>query len=119
MEKSEGSARSRSDETGTVGTGEAVGAGVAAVDGVGRGRGTCGGVLARGEEDREAPPSPKLYFTEGGALPVAATVGRRIRGEMGPEGDVTDAGAEVPKLGRGGHSRTGGRGGARLLSRTP
>ena len=38
-----GSARSRTDGNGTVGTGEAVGAGVAAVDGVCRGRGIYGG----------------------------------------------------------------------------
>ena len=41
------SARSRMDGISIVGTGEALGAGVAAVDGAGRGRGTCGGVLTR------------------------------------------------------------------------
>ena len=40
-----GSARSRSDGIDTVGTGEAAGAGVAAMDGVGHGRGTRGGVF--------------------------------------------------------------------------
>ena len=53
-----GSARSRSDEIGTVGTGEAAGAGVAAVDGVGRGRGTRGEVLTLRADGREAPPGP-------------------------------------------------------------
>ena len=36
-----GSARSRSDGIGTVGTGEAAGAGIAAVDWFGRARGRC------------------------------------------------------------------------------
>ena len=42
-----GSAPSLSDGMGTVGTGKAAGAGVAAVDATGRGHGTRGGVLAR------------------------------------------------------------------------
>ena len=51
-----GSARSRSD--GTVETGEAAGAEVAAVHGVGRGRGTRGGVLILRKYGRGAPPGP-------------------------------------------------------------
>ena len=54
-----GSAPSRSDGIGTVGTDEAVGAGVAAVGGAGRGRETRGRVVARLADDREAPPGPK------------------------------------------------------------
>ena len=49
-----GSARSRLDGIGTVGTGEAAGAGVAAVGGAGRGRETHGGVLARLVDGRGA-----------------------------------------------------------------
>ena len=55
-----GSARSRSDGIGTVGIGEAAGAGVAAVDGVGRGRGIRGGVLTLRADGRGAPPGPNL-----------------------------------------------------------
>ena len=54
-----GSARSRSGGIDTVGTGEAAGAEVAAVDGVGRGRGTCGRALARRVDGRGAPLGPK------------------------------------------------------------
>ena len=54
-----GSARSRTDGISIVGTGEAVGAGVAAVDGVGRGRKTCGGVLTQRVDGRGTPPNPK------------------------------------------------------------
>ena len=53
-----GSARSQSDKIGTVGTGEVAGTGVAAVDGVGRSRGTCGGVLILQVDDLGAPPGP-------------------------------------------------------------
>ena len=56
-----GSAPTRSDGIGTVGTGEAAGAGVAAVGGPGRGRGARGGVLARLADGRGAPPGPNLY----------------------------------------------------------
>ena len=51
-----GSARSRPD--GTVGIGEAAGAGVAAVDRAGRGRGIRGGVLTVPADDRGALPGP-------------------------------------------------------------
>ena len=51
-----GSAGSRSDGIGTVGIDEAAGAGVAAVSGPGRGRGTRGGVLARLADGLGAPP---------------------------------------------------------------
>ena len=51
-----GSARSRSDDT--VETEEAAGAGVAVVDGVGRGRGTRGGGLTLQADGRGAPPGP-------------------------------------------------------------
>ena len=53
-----GSARSRSDGIGTVGTGEAAGAGVVEVDGAGRGCGTPGGVVARQADSRGPPPGP-------------------------------------------------------------
>ena len=53
-----GSAWSRSDEISTAGTGGAAGAEVAAVDGVGRGRGTRGGVVTRLEYGRGALPGP-------------------------------------------------------------
>ena len=52
------SVRSRSDGIGTAGTGEAAGAGVAAVDRVGRGRGTRGGVLTVRADGRGAAPGP-------------------------------------------------------------
>ena len=51
-----GSAWSRSDDISTAGTGGAARAGVAAVDGVGRRRGTRGGVVTRLEDGRGAPP---------------------------------------------------------------
>ena len=54
-----GSAPSRSDGIGTVGTDEAAGAGVAAVGGPGRGRETRGGVLARLADGRGVPPGPR------------------------------------------------------------
>ena len=53
-----GSARSRSDGIGTVGTEEAAGAGVAAVDEIGRGRGTRGEVLTLRADGQGAPPVP-------------------------------------------------------------
>jgi len=75
-----GSARSRSDGIGTVGTDEAAGAGVAAVGGPGRGRGTAGG-----------------------AALAAVAVRRRVRVEMrsqdgftvGGIGEPGEAGADV------------------------
>ena len=53
-----GSARSRSDRIDTLETGEAAGGGITAVDGVGRGRGTRGGVLTLREDDRGAALGP-------------------------------------------------------------
>ena len=53
-----GSAWSRSDDISTTGTGGAAGAGVAAVDGVGRGRGTRDVVLTLRADGQEAPPGP-------------------------------------------------------------
>ena len=54
-----GSARSRSDEIGTVGTGGAAATRVSAVDGVGCRGGTQDGVLTRRAEGRGAQPGPK------------------------------------------------------------
>ena len=54
-----GSARSWSDGIGTVWTEEVVGAGIAAVDRVGRGREIRGAVLAHRADVRGAPPDPK------------------------------------------------------------
>ena len=53
-----GSARLRSDGISTAGAEGAAGAGVAAVDGVGRGRGTRGGELTIQADGRGAPPGP-------------------------------------------------------------
>ena len=53
-----GFARSRSDGISTPGAGEAAGAGVATVDGVGYGLGTRGGVLTLQEDGRGAPLGP-------------------------------------------------------------
>ena len=83
-----------------MGTGEVAGAEVAAVDEVGRGRGTRGGV-SRGPAGLESI----VYI--GDTLPVAVVVRRRRR-----------RGWRV-KQGGDGHGRTGGRGKARLLRRTP
>ena len=55
-----GSARSLSDGIGTMGIGEAAGTGAAAVDGVGRGRETLGGMLTLREDGRGARPGPTL-----------------------------------------------------------
>ena len=79
---STGSAQSRSDGIGTVGTDEAAGAGVTAVGGAGRGRGAPGGVLAHLADGRGAPPGPTPWSTARGALPAAAAVRRRVRVEM-------------------------------------
>ena len=54
-----GSARSRSDGIGTVGTGEGLGAGVAAEGGAGGGRETRGGFVARLTDIRGAVPGPR------------------------------------------------------------
>ena len=54
-----GSARSRPDGMGTVGAGEAAGAGAVTTARGGRGRGTRGGVLARRVDRRGAPPVPE------------------------------------------------------------
>ena len=80
-----GSARSRSDGIGTVETGEAAGAGVAAVGGAIRGRRTRGGVLSRLADGREAPPGPRPWSTVWGALSAAVAVRRRARVEMRSE----------------------------------
>ena len=53
-----GSARLRSNEIVFVGTGEAAGSGVAAVDGIDRGRGTRGGMLTLRADSRGDPPGP-------------------------------------------------------------
>ena len=53
-----GSVWSRSDDSGTVRTGESARAGVAAAGGAGHGRGTHGGVVPRLEDGRGAPPGP-------------------------------------------------------------
>ena len=52
------SARSRSDGFGTMGTGAAAGAGVAAVDGIGRDRGTRGGLSILRADGRGPPLDP-------------------------------------------------------------
>ena len=60
-----GSARLRLDGIGTVRTGEAAGAGVATVDGVGRGHGIRGGVLTFRADMGGVPPGPKTLSTAG------------------------------------------------------
>ena len=65
-----GSALSLSDGIDTVGTRKAAAVEVVAFDGVGRGRGTCGGVLTRRVDGRGASSGPKPYFTARGALPL-------------------------------------------------
>ena len=54
----EGSARSRPDGIGTVGGGEAAGAGAVTTAIGGHGRGTRGGLLVRRADGRGAPPGP-------------------------------------------------------------
>ena len=90
-----GSARSRSDGIGTVGTDEAAGAGVAAVGGTGRGRKTRGGVLARLADGRGAPPGAKPS-TAGDAVPAAVDVRWRVLVEMRSEDGFTVGGAGEP-----------------------
>ena len=79
-----------------MGTDEAAGAGVAAVDGAGRGRGTRGGVLARRAAGRGAPSGPKPWSTAGGALPAAVAVLQRVRVERRSERGFAVGGAGVP-----------------------
>ena len=52
---------SRSDQISTAGTEGAAGVGVVVVDGVGRGRGACGGVVTRLEDGRGTPQGPNAY----------------------------------------------------------
>ena len=88
--------RSRSEGIGTVGTGEAARAGVPAVGGADRGRGTRGGTLARLADSRGAPPGPKPQSAAGGAVPAVVAVRRRVRVEMRSEDGFTVWGAGEP-----------------------
>ena len=91
-----GSVRSRSDGMDTVRAGEAAGAGAVTTARGSHGRGTCGGVLARRANGREAPPGPEPLSTAGGAAPAAAAVRRRVRVEMLPENGKAVGGAGSP-----------------------
>ena len=82
-----GSAWSRSDEISAAGTGEAAGAGVAAVDEVGRGRGTRDGVSTLRADGRGAPPGLNPLSTAGVYHRFSVAVRRRV---------VDDRGAGVP-----------------------
>ena len=105
-----GSARSRWDGIGTVGTGEAAGTMGAVVDGVGRSRGTHGGVLIVRDEGREGYAVPESIFYIGGELITGccrcSSTGRRLRRGWSS------------KKGRDRHGRTGGRCGVDLLCGT-
>ena len=114
------SARSRSDVIGTVETGEAARAGVAAVGGADRGRGTRGGLLAR-LEDRWSrdPAGPKAIVGSRGCRtscccctpvrPSRGAVRRRLR----------RLGRRRARQGRGGRTRSRGLNRVGPLPRTP
>ena len=65
-----GSARSRPDGVCTVGAGEATGAGAVTTASGGRGRGTCGGVLARRADGRGAPDWKSTVISRSGSSPA-------------------------------------------------
>ena len=88
--------RSRSDGMGTVGTGKATETRATMTAAGGRGRGTRGGVIARGTDGLGAPPDPKPQPSAGGAVPVAAALRRRVRVEMRPERGKAARGAGSP-----------------------
>ena len=78
-----------------VGTGEAAGAGVAAVSGAGRGRGTRGGVLARRATGRGVRRAQSQVHSRG-CIAVCVAVRRRVRVEMRFEGFFAIGGAGEP-----------------------
>ena len=81
---------------GTVGAGEAAGAGAVTTARGGRGRGIRGGVLARCADGRGSRPGSKLSSTSGDAVPVPAAVRRRVRVKMSPDGVNAVGGAGSP-----------------------
>ena len=91
-----GSAWSWPDGSGTVRAGDSSQAGVAAAGGVGRGRGTRGGVVTRPEDGRGTPPGPKPLSTTGGALTAAVAERRRVRMDTRSEECVIVWGAGEP-----------------------
>ena len=91
-----GSSPSWPDGMGTVGADEAAGAVAVTTARGGRGRGTCGGVLARRAHGRGTPRSPKPYSTAGGAAPASVSVHQRVRVEMRPEGGKVVGGTSSP-----------------------
>ena len=81
---------------GTVGAGEAVGAGAVTNARGGRGRRTRGGVFVSVRMDEGAHRAPKPKSTAGSATPVAAAVRRRFLVEIRPTGGKAAGGAGSP-----------------------